>query len=225
MNRVDRLMSILLTLQSKKFVPAKTLASKYKLSERTIYRDLKALNEIGVPIYLEPNKGYSLMHGYFLPPLSFTIEEANSLVLLQSLASKFADQSVYKKSESALEKIKALLKNEDWKKNKDISSKIEVYIPENNENHTDHLLKIQTGISTKNILSITYTDNQDNETQREVEPIGLIFYTNQWHLIAWCCLRKAYRDFKVSKINHLILTSEEYTKEHSFTIQDYMKIF
>jgi len=124
MNRVDRLMNILLTLQSKKFVPIKTFSEKYKLTERTIYRDLKALNKIGVPIYFESNKGYGLMEGYFLPPLTFTIEEANSLLLLQTLADKFTDKSILQKSNSALEKIKAVLKNNDWKKYEEISKMI-----------------------------------------------------------------------------------------------------
>lgn len=153
MNRVDRLMNILLTLQSKKFVTTKTFSEKYKLSERTIYRDIKALNEIGVPIYFEPNKGYGLMEGYFLPPLTFTIEEANSLLLLQTLADKFTDKSILQKSNSALEKIKAILKYSDWKKYEEISSKLEVYISNDTNNKNDFLSKIQNAILEKSILT------------------------------------------------------------------------
>ena len=225
MNRIDRLMNILLTLQSKKFVATKTLSDKYELSERTIYRDIKALNEIGVPIYFEPNKGYGLMQGYFLPPLTFTIEEANSLLLLQTLANKFADTSIVQKSNSALEKIKAVLKHQDWEKHEKISSKVEVYIPPNSDTKNSYLSKIQNAIIDKNILNIGYTDAQKNQTRREIEPIGLIFYTNQWHLLAWCWLRTDYRDFKVSKINQLSTTNDHFKKEHTYTIQEYMKIF
>ena len=85
MNRIDRLMSILWTLQYKKFITAEQLAVKYDLSIRTVYRDIKTLNEIGIPVILEPNKGYHIVPGYFLPPLLFSIEEANALLLLQSL--------------------------------------------------------------------------------------------------------------------------------------------
>lgn len=225
MNRVDRLMNILLTLQSKKFVSTKTFSEKYKLSERTIYRDLKALNEIGVPIYFEPNKGYGLMEGYFLPPLTFTIEEANSLLLLQTLADKFTDESIRQKSHSALEKIKAILKHNDWKKYDEISSKLEVYIPNDVDNKNDFLSKIQNAILEKSVLKISYTDNNNKNSLREIEPLGLIFYTNQWHLLAWCILRQDYRDFKVNSINQLNLTSKPFTKEHSYTIHEYMKIF
>ena len=225
MNRVDRLMNILLTLQSKKFVTTKAFSEKYELSERTIYRDIKALDEIGVPIYFEPNKGYGLMEGYFLPPLTFTIEEANSLLLLQSLANKFTDKSILQKSNSALEKIKAVLKYNDWKKYEEISSKLEVYTSNDTNNKNNFLSKIQNAILEKSILKISYTDNNKNKTLREIEPLGLIFYTNQWHLLAWCTSREGYRDFKVKSINQLSTSSKHFTKEHSFTIQDYMKIF
>ncbi len=225
MNRVDRLMNVLLTLQSKKFVTTKAFSEKFKLSERTVYRDLKALNEIGVPIYFEPNKGYTLLEGYFLPPLIFTIEEANSLLLLQSLADKFTDKSILQKSNSALEKIKAILKYNDWKKYEEISSKLEVYIPKDINKKNNFLSKIQTAIFEKSILKISYTDNNNKKTLREIEPLGLIFYTNQWHLLAWCTSRENYRDFKVNSINQLSFSPKKFSKEHSFTIQDYMKIF
>jgi len=225
MNRVDRLMSIMLTLQSKKFVTTKALSEKYELSERTIYRDIKALDEIGVPIYFEPNKGYGLMEGYFLPPLTFTVEEANALLLLQSLADKFADKSILLKSNSALEKIKAVLKYNDWKKYEEITAKLEVYIPDNTNHKNDFLSKIQNAILEKSNLRISYIDNNNNKTLREIEPLGLIFYTNQWHLLAWCNSRQDYRDFKVKSINQLSTSSKHFTKEHSFTIQEYMKIF
>ena len=165
------------------------------------------------------------MEGYFLPPLTFTIEEANSLLLLQTLADKFTDKSILQKSNSALEKIKAVLKYNDWKKYEEISSKLEVYIPNDTNNKNDFLSKIQNAILEKSILKISYTDNKKNKTLREIEPLGLIFYTNQWHLLAWCTSREDYRDFKVKKINQLRITPKHFTKEHSYTIQDYMKIF
>lgn len=225
MNRVDRLLGIILTLQSRKFVQAETLARKYELSVRTIYRDIKALNEIGVPVYFEPQKGYGILDEHFLPPLLFTVEEANSLLMLQALATKFADKSIISNSGTALEKIKSVLKNHDWQKFENLSSKTAVYIPDGTDNNKDYLTRIQSAIVDKHILSIDYTDNNDNKTHRKIEPVGLIFYSEQWHLIAWCQLRAAYRDFKVNRIDQLFATSEAFTKEHSYTIQEYMKIF
>ncbi len=72
MNRTDRLLAILIELQRRQTVTAQSLAEKFETSIRTIYRDMDALNESGVPIYSMPGHGYSLMDGYFLPPIQFT---------------------------------------------------------------------------------------------------------------------------------------------------------
>ncbi len=225
MNRVDRLMNILLTLQAKKFVTADVLAEKYDLSTRTIYRDIRALNEMGVPIYFETNKGYTLMQGYFLPPLSFTPEEANSLILLRTLASKFADTSILRQTDTALEKIKAVLKFHDWKKTEKIASKMEVYTGAETRSENNFLAEIQKAVVDKTVLNIQYIDNNNQRTERSIEAIGLIFYTNQWHVLAWCCLREGYRDFKVNQIQQLQTTSKAFSRDHDYTVQDYIKIF
>ena len=163
------------------------------------------------------------MQGYFLPPLHFTTEEANALILLQSLANKFTDKTIFKNSESALKKIQTVLKHQDWEKTASFSSKVEVYSPYRKDN--DNLSKIQNAIIDKLIISITYSDTKGNTTERKIEPIGIIFYTEQWHVIAWCWLRENYRDFKVDKILSLKVTNQYFKKEHTYTIQDYMKIF
>lgn len=223
MNRVDRLMNIILHIQSKKYVTSEFLASKFKLSLRTIYRDLKALNEMGVPIYHEKDKGYTFVKGYFLPPLHFTTEEANSLILLISLANKFTDKDITYSATSALNKIQAVLKYSDWKKTDILSSKVEVYSPNKNDDNT--LFKIQKSIINKEIIHISYIDVKGNTSERNIEPIGIIFYTEQWHVIAWCWLRKDYRDFKIEKITSIKPTHRFFEKEHTYTIQDYMKTF
>lgn len=223
MNRTDRLMNIMLHIQSKKHVTAQFLADEFNLSIRTIYRDIKALEEIGIPIFHEKNKGYTIIEGYFLPPLHFTIEEVNSLVLLQSLANKFTDDITIQNTSSALKKIQAILKYPHWKKNMSFSSKVEVYSP--NKNSNNHLYKIQNSITNKEVIHISYVDTKGIETERKIEPIGIIFYTEQWHVVAWCKLREAYRDFKIDKIISLKLTGLSFEKNHTYTIQDYMKIF
>ncbi len=83
MNRIDRLMGIMTLLQSKKYCAIGKLCDKFDISLRTAYRDIKALNEIGVPVNFENGKGYFISQGYFLPPLLLTIEEANALDLVK----------------------------------------------------------------------------------------------------------------------------------------------
>lgn len=223
MNRIDRLFGILTTLQSKKFVDANTLAEKYEISVRTVYRDIKALTELGIPVSFEQYKGYFIVQGYFLPPLSLTTEEANSLILISSLTQKFGDKSTSKSIESALTKIKSVLKYSDKEKAENLSNNISIYIPKDANSYNDYLTQIQSSITTKNILKIVYTDNKMLRTEREVEPIGLAFYTFQWHLIAWCWLRKEYRDFKIGMVSKLTNTNKSFKMKSHLTLEQYLK--
>src|SRR4051812_12069594 len=105
MNRIDRLMGILTVLQSRRFVTAEELARHFEISIRTVYRDIKALGEIGVPVGYENHRGYFIAQGYFLPPVSFTTEEARALLLMDTIAHRFVDQSAQRHYEGALNKI------------------------------------------------------------------------------------------------------------------------
>lgn len=201
------------------------IAERYNLSPRTIYRDIKALNEVGIPLYFEPAKGYAIAQGYFLPPLLFTVDEANAILLLHSLAKRFSDEAIAKNSDSALAKIKSVLKLQDFEKTEAISNKIEVYTSPDRIGKHNYLSQTQTSIIERKVLEIVYTDNNKNKSKRNVEPIGIIFYNNQWHIIGWCWLRKGYRDFKANQISELKITAIGFRKTHTHTIQEYMKIF
>src|SRR5436190_22716018 len=96
MNRIDRLTAILVQLQSKRVVKAQEIADKYKLSLRTVYREIKALDEAGVPIIGEAGIGYSIMEAYRLPPVMFTKEEATAFLTAEKLVEKLTDVSTNK---------------------------------------------------------------------------------------------------------------------------------
>ncbi|WP_299673025.1 WYL domain-containing protein [uncultured Polaribacter sp.] len=224
MNRIDRLIAILTTLQSKRNITAKFIADKYEISERTVYRDLKALGEIGVPINFENDKGYSILQGFFLPPISLTNEEANSLILISKLSEKFTDKTTKVHIENAIAKITASLRTDKKEKASFLQSQIKVYIPPNTLEVSGYLTELQNAIVTKQILQITYTNNKEVKSIREIEPIGLTFYSNQWHLIAWCWEREAYRDFKVKKINQMKNLMKTFIKSNHLDINDYIKL-
>jgi predicted DNA-binding transcriptional regulator YafY len=218
-------MGIITLLQSKKYCTGEQLSAKFEISIRTVYRDVKALGEIGVPVNFEVGKGYFIAPGYFLPPLSFTIEEANALVLLNTLADKFTDKSIMKHSYNALAKITAVLRHTDKNKAEEIAAQISVYVPEGEKSQTSWLCDIQRAIGNKTVLKIQYTDNENKHSKREIEPVGLIFYTNQWHLYAWCRLKKDYRDFKVNRISGLLDTEKPQVIKKHQKIEEYIKIF
>src|SRR5690606_19543314 len=112
-NRFDRIVSILIQLQSKKTVRAQELAERFDVSLRTIYRDIRSLNTAGIPIIGEAGTGYSMMEGYRLPPVMFTRQEAGSFVAAEKLMQHFTDRNLLKHFESAMYKIKSVLRGSE----------------------------------------------------------------------------------------------------------------
>jgi predicted DNA-binding transcriptional regulator YafY len=214
MNRIDRFHAILTQLQSKKLVKAQEIADRFHISLRTVYRDVKALEESGIPIIGEAGSGYSMMEGYRLLPVMFTQEEASALLLGSKLAAQLTDASVQKHYEEALYKIKAVLRTGDKDYVDELSNNIEIVLPAipQNENTNRHLTALQKAIAEKAVVFIRYSSsyNKTETTERLVEPIGLVHYSQAWHLIGWCRLRNSYRDFKVNRIERLQLKEESF---------------
>jgi predicted DNA-binding transcriptional regulator YafY len=223
MNRIDRLLGMLTLLQAKKFVPAEKLADKYRISVRTVYRDIKSLNEQGFPVGFQPQKGYFIMQGFFLPPVAFSTEEANALLLMNALVQGFADKSIQTHYTSALHKIQSVLRNSQKEKTDNLSQNIKWQMPACFAHDFEYLAVIQNAISAKTLLQIEYKGNNNETSKRQVEPIGLIFYALNWHLIAWCQMRNDYRDFRVSRIMQLKSTEIPFKKQQHIELADYMK--
>src|SRR5436190_6303907 len=110
MNRIDRLSAILIQLQSRRMIKAQQIADKFTISLRTVYRDIHALQEAGVPVIGEAGTGYSLMEGYKLPPVMFNQDEASALLTAAKLMQSKTDASSARHYSSALDKIKAVLR-------------------------------------------------------------------------------------------------------------------
>lgn len=223
MNRIDRLFGILTLLQSKKYVTGEKIAEKFNISVRSVYRDIKALNEQGIPVSFEPHRGYFIVNGFFLQPVSFSTEEANALLLMESIVSAFSDRSIQKHYSSALTKIRSVLRSSQKDSVEKLADNIKLQVPECFAQNFDWLTRIQTAISSQKVLEIGYANKQEEVSTRKLEPIGLIFYALSWHLIGWCHSRKDYRDFRVSRILRLENTEEAFTLSGHIALDDYMK--
>ncbi|MBI1783017.1 MAG: YafY family transcriptional regulator [Sphingobacteriales bacterium] len=223
MNRMDRLLGILTILQSKKYVPAEKIADKYNISLRTVYRDIKALTELGIPVSFEQPRGYFIVQGYFLPPVAFTTEEANALVLSELLVYGFADKSIQKHYATALNKVKAVLRSSQKEKVDELDNSIRIQMHPKLLMNVDHLSQIQNAITHQFIVELEYKDKKEEISKRKLEPIGLIYYAFSWHVMGWCHLRKDYRDFKVGRITRLKVTEQPFKKENHISINEFMK--
>jgi len=226
MNRIDRLMGIITLLQSKKHRTLLQIAGHFNISERTVFRDLRAIGEIGVPVSFDPDKGYSIDNCFFLPPVSLTVDEANALSLAEPLIVRFADQSVQKHFGSALSKIKMVL-GRSQREIMDLSQATSAHFIPDNYLHlipsTDYLSPLQSAIVNKTIVRIQYQNLQEEQSIREVEPIGLTFYSLNWHLIAWCHTRQDYRDFRISRIEKLNITLQPFRKTDHIALNEYLR--
>lgn len=225
MNRIDRLHAILTHLQSKKKVRAQEVADRFNISLRTVYRDVKALEESGVPVIGEAGSGYSIMEGYRLPPVMFTQEEASALLIGAKLAEQLTDASVKKYFDAALFKIKAILRATDKEYVDQLTDHIEVLQSKIPVVHSSnqYLAAIQKALVDKKLIFLRYQANSHEEiTERLVEPIGLCYYGLNWHLIGWCRLRNGYRDFRLSRLIRLQLKDETFKSTHP-SLQEYIR--
>lgn len=225
MNRIDRLHAILTHLQSKKKVRAQEVADRFNISLRTVYRDVKALEESGVPVIGEAGSGYSIMEGYRLPPVMFTQEEASALLIGAKLAEQLTDASVKKYFDAALFKIKAILRTTDKEYVDQLTDHIEVLQSKIPVVHSSnqYLAAIQKALVDKKLIFLRYQANSHEEiTERLVEPIGLCYYGLNWHLIGWCRLRNGYRDFRLSRLIRLQLKDETFKSIHP-SLQEYIR--
>jgi predicted DNA-binding transcriptional regulator YafY len=222
MNRIDRLFGMTTLLQARRYTSAEQLAEQFGISVRTVYRDIKALGEQGIPVSFEVGRGYFLVQGYFLPPVSFTPDEANALLLLETLGATLADGSIQPHVTAALQKVRAVLRPADQDRLAELASRIMLHVPEYAESHTAHLATIQAAIANGRVLEVDYQDKNGGSTRRRVEPIGLVFYNFTWHFIGWCQLRQAYRDFRVSRVQHLMATTLPFAHSPQLTLANYL---
>lgn len=216
-NKFDRVVTILMLLQTKKIVKAQELANRFEVSLRTIYRDLRTLENAGVPIHAEAGIGYSLVDGYNLPPVMFTENEATSFLIAEKLVEKMADEGTSIMFGSAVSKIKAVLKSTEKEKIDNLKNHILVSTAATTleKDATDRMPAIFSSIDTKTVLDIVYIAKYNEElTTRQIEPLGIHFYANSWHLIAYCQLRHGYRDFRIDRIQKMTKTEFEFSNNH-----------
>lgn len=216
--RFDRIVSIYIQLQSKRIVKAQELADRFGVSLRTIYRDIRSLEQAGVPIFGEAGAGYSIVEGYRLPPVLFTHEEALSFVGAQKLMGKFMDRRLQEHYEAALYKIKSVLRMSE----KDSLSAIESNIVMAKTSYdvfngdVPHALtSLIESIAQRLQVFLSYQGVNDKQPkQRTIEPAGLFHEMNFWYVYAYCHTRKDYRQFRVDRIAQLQLLDKPFEREH-----------
>lgn len=226
MNRIDRLTAILTQLQAKRVTKAQEIADRFQISLRTVYRDIRALEETGVPLIGEAGQGYSLVEGYRLPPVMLTQEEARALVVAEKIFEKISDKGSEEHFHSAILKIKSVLRNTEKDQLEALSPQIEVYRRQNRlklSGKDKFLQQLLDALSYKKVVTLNYTTFDEEKTsERQVEAVGVYYAFDQWYLIAWCRLRTDYRTFRLDRINSLKITDESYLSDSHPTLKEYI---
>lgn len=222
MNRLDRLTSILIQLQSKRLTTAREIAERFEVTKRTIYRDIQTLRLAGVPIGEEEGKGYFLVEGYHLPPVMFTMEEARALVTTSKILNYHTEDSLKQNYESALLKIKAVLSLKDKDKLELLNSRIGFHKPW--APTSLYLDSIQHSITENKKLKIKYqTRGEEQAAERIIQPHAVYFSGAVWSVIAFCELRQDLREFRLDRIKELKLQQTHFDPDKSFSIEDYLE--
>ncbi|NHM33627.1 helix-turn-helix transcriptional regulator [Neobacillus terrae] len=229
MNKTDRLLAIVLELQRKEVIRAEDLATLFETSVRTIYRDIQALSEAGVPIIGAPGTGYSLMEGYFLPPISFTVPEAVSLMIGTDFIEQRFDDHYRARARSAGGKIEAILPESVRNETSRVRKAMRLLISDKlvtPSKEKEYLEKIRLAILDERKISFHYAkrlaDAEGNRhSVRTVAPYGLVLVQGSWMLVARCDLRQNIRHFRLSRMAELINLEERFELPAHFNLSEY----
>ncbi|SFV06383.1 helix-turn-helix transcriptional regulator [Pseudoduganella namucuonensis] len=215
MSRAGRLFQLMDALRgNRRPVTAAKLAEQLGVSERTIYRDMQTLAELGAPLEGEAGVGYMLRAGFFLPPLMFGADELEALVLGARWVRRQGDEGLSKAASSALAKI-ATASPKDLR---DSMADTSLWVPIGyDETASEAFVQpARLAIRQQHKMRISYRDEAGRESQRIVWPFALAYMEGKRLLAAWCEMRDALRHFRIDRISAAEPIAERYpTPRHA----------
>jgi len=223
MRKAERLFQLITLLRGRRLaITASRLAEMLEVSDRTIYRDIQALILSGVPIEGEAGVGYLLDTKFELPPLMFTSEELLALLVGSKMVQSWADNSLAKGASSAVDKITAILPDKLKKESEHSTFVIPDYFRDVKKVELSH--EVREAISNNYLLVIEYSDAKEAVSKRTIEPLGLVFWGAKWTVVAYCCLRHDYREFRLDRIIQCKTVNEKFELTEIKNLQHYLRL-
>lgn len=224
MRRADRLFLVIHALRGRRTaLPARNLAETLGVSLRTVYRDVADLQRSGVPIQGAAGVGYMLRKGSDIPPLMFTADELEALVVGSRFVRAFAGDKLAEGAKAALLKIEAVLPPELRGR----AARTRIYAPtwrDRARNDFATLIdRLHAAIAASQVLRLDYRDEAGQPSLREVEPLCLAFWGGKWTLGAWCRLRGDFRNFRPDRIRASEATGEIFPERPGHSLDDYLR--
>jgi predicted DNA-binding transcriptional regulator YafY len=218
MARADRVLALLQALRRHRYpVTGEALATQLSISLRTLYRDIATLRGQGAHIEGEPGLGYVLKPGFLLPPLMFTQEEIEALVLGGRWVAQHGDEVLGAAAREAVDKIAAVLP--DTLRRTLGATGLLVASPRADLPPGPDMAPIRAAIRDESKLVLAYRDAGGATSQRTVWPVAIGFFEQVRVLIAWCELRQAFRHFRLDRIGALEVTGERYPRHRQALLQ------
>jgi predicted DNA-binding transcriptional regulator YafY len=219
MRRADRLFRIVQHLRRRRLTTAKQLAGELAVSERTVYRVVADLVVSGVPIRGEAGVGYALERGFELPPLMFTEDELEALVLGVRVVESWGDETLAQAARAVVHKVEAVLPE----RLQDRVGKAALFAPGYHvpANSAHELSTLRRAIRERRKARVAYVDRMQTATERTIRPLGLFFWGASWTVAAWCELRQAFRAFRLDRVQKLELTSQTFEDEAGRTLAEF----
>ncbi|HJV90119.1 MAG TPA: YafY family protein [Holophagaceae bacterium] len=201
MRRADRLFQIVQLLRRDRISTAAKLAAELEISERTLYRDIADLMASGVPIESEAGVGYRLPVHFDLPPMMFTTDEAEALLLGARMVAAWGDPALKSAASALLRKAEATLPAGRRNRLADLPFLVpDHYVePEN----AQHLTEIRQALREGRKLRLIYAKAGGEASPRVVRPLGVVFWGYRWNLGAWCEWREDFRTFRLDRIRQV----------------------
>ena len=221
MSQLPRLISILTLLKSKRLITAVEISQKFDVSLRTIYRDIKKLEQAGVPVITIEGKGYSIMDGYTVSPIQFRQEEVNALITAEKIIAQSIYDSLITEFGSALTKIKSTFQSTMQTKSELLDAKMLVVSTTKSNLQSNALSTLQMAMTNFHLVKIKYQKAKSNEiSEREIETSAIYCFDEVWMVIAWCHLRNDYRNFRIDRILELHLLNDKF-EDRKFDLREY----
>jgi predicted DNA-binding transcriptional regulator YafY len=216
--RADRLFQIVQRLRRRGVTTARQLAEHLEVSERTVYRDVADLIASGVPILGEAGVGYALPRGYDLPPLMFSEDEIEALVLGARIVQAWADPQLARAADDALAKIEHVLPA----RLKDKVPDATLFAPgfHVRRQQAAGLGELRAALKDRRKVRFAYADRGGARSARSVRPLGLFYWGQTWSLGAWCELRVGFRNFRLDRMEGLVVLDERFADEPGRTLRD-----
>ena len=219
MRRADRLFRIVQLIRRRKLTTARQIAGELEVSERTVYRDVADLVTSGVPIRGEAGVGYALDRGFAMPPLMFTEEELEALVLGVRVVESWGDASLAAAARGVVQKVAAVLPERLQER----VGQAPLFAPgfHGPADSARELGALRRAIREKRKARLSYVDRVQAATERTVRPLGLFFWGASWTVAAWCELRQGFRGFRLDRVQKLELSEQRFVDESGQTLADF----